>query len=73
MTDGCPADQPHIICTVYSFEFLVLGVQHCHTLITICMLISVFSCENYFIPRRHRLFGQTTTMQPLSNFEPKKP
>ena len=28
--------------------------------------------ENYYIRRRHRLFGQTTK-QPLNNFEPQKP
>ena len=28
--------------------------------------------ENYCIPSRHRLFGQTTK-QPLNNFEPQKP
>ena len=28
--------------------------------------------ENYCIPRRHRLFGQSTK-QPLNNFEPQKP
>ena len=28
--------------------------------------------ENYYIRRRHRLFGQTTK-QPLNNFEPWKP
>ena len=28
--------------------------------------------ENYCIPRRHRLFDQTTK-QPLNNFEPQKP
>ena len=28
--------------------------------------------ENYSIPRRHRLFGQTTK-QPLNNFELQKP
>ena len=27
--------------------------------------------ENYYIPRRHRLLGQTTR-QPLSNSEPQK-
>ena len=31
-----------------------------------------FSPENYCIPRRHGLIGQTTK-QPLSNFEPQKP
>ena len=34
--------------------------------------MSILSPENYGIPRRHRLLGQTTK-QPLSNFVPQKP
>ena len=34
--------------------------------------MSIFNLENYCIPHRHRLFGQTTK-QPLKNFEPQKP
>ena len=32
----------------------------------------MFNRENYCIPRRHSLLGQTTK-QPLSNFERRKP
>ena len=32
----------------------------------------MLNLENYCIPHRHRLLGQTTK-QPLSNFEPQKP
>ena len=34
--------------------------------------ITILSLENYCIPRRHRLVGQTTK-QPLNNFEHQKP
>ena len=34
--------------------------------------MSIWNPENYYIPCRYRLFGQTTK-QPLSNFEPRKP
>ena len=33
------------------------------------LIILLLNLENYYIRRRHRLFGQTTK-QPLNNFEP---